>query len=96
MTRFRRLPALLTAEGARPKNWFWCGRNGAGARLAGGEADGTRDTVALTRRVINFVDRNTTELADAVYLNPVSTYTCPQQDERERELLFAAIRCSSP
>jgi hypothetical protein len=46
--------------------------------------------------VINFVDRNTTELADAVYLNPVSTYTCPQQAERERELLFAAIRCSSP
>ena len=44
--------------------------------------------VALTRRVIGFVDRDTTELADAVYLNPVSTYTCPQQAERERELLF--------
>jgi phenylpropionate dioxygenase-like ring-hydroxylating dioxygenase large terminal subunit len=44
--------------------------------------------VALTRRVIGFVDRNTTELADAVYLNPVSTYTCPQHAERERELLF--------
>ena len=29
--------------------------------------------VALTKRVIDFVDRNATELADAVYLNPVST-----------------------
>ena len=44
--------------------------------------------VELTRRVIGFVDRNTTELADAVYLNPVSTYTSPQHAERERERLF--------
>ncbi len=44
--------------------------------------------VALTRRVLDFVSRNTTELADAIYLNPVSTYTCPQQAEREREVLF--------
>lgn len=35
--------------------------------------------VALARRVIGFVDRSTTELADAVYLNPVSTHTDPQQ-----------------
>ena len=58
--------------------------------------------VALTKRVIDFVDRNTTELADAVYLNPVSTYTCPQQAERERELLFRghplffALSCELP
>ena len=44
--------------------------------------------VALTRRVLDFVDRNTTELAEAVYLNPTATYTCPNQAERERELLF--------
>src|SRR6185503_3626567 len=44
--------------------------------------------VALTRRVLDFVDRNTTELAEAVYLNPTATYTCPEQAERERELLF--------
>jgi phenylpropionate dioxygenase-like ring-hydroxylating dioxygenase large terminal subunit len=44
--------------------------------------------VALTRRVLDFVDRNTTELADAVYFNPVSTYTSLEQGERERELLF--------
>src|SRR6185436_10358915 len=44
--------------------------------------------VALTRRVLDFVDRNTTELAEAVYLNPTATYTCPNQAEREREMLF--------
>ncbi|MGE0848370.1 MAG: SRPBCC family protein [Hyphomicrobiaceae bacterium] len=44
--------------------------------------------VALTRRVLDFVDRNTTELADAVYFNPVSTYTSLEQAEHERELLF--------
>jgi phenylpropionate dioxygenase-like ring-hydroxylating dioxygenase large terminal subunit len=44
--------------------------------------------VALARRVLDFVSRNTTELADTVYLNPISTYTCPHQAEREREILF--------
>ena len=44
--------------------------------------------IALTRRVLDFVDRNSTELAEAVYLNPTATYTCPNQAERERELLF--------
>ena len=58
--------------------------------------------VALTKRVIDFVDRNTTELADAVYLNPVSTYTSPEQAEHERELLFRghplffALSCDLP
>ena len=44
--------------------------------------------VALTKRVIDFVDHNTTELADAVYRNPVATYTCPRHAERESERLF--------
>jgi nitrite reductase/ring-hydroxylating ferredoxin subunit len=44
--------------------------------------------VALTRRVFDFVDRNSTELAGAVYRNPVTTYTSASQAERERELLF--------
>ncbi len=44
--------------------------------------------VALTRRVIDFVDRGTTELADAVYLNPISTYTSREQAALERERLF--------
>ena len=44
--------------------------------------------VALTRRVIDFVERGTTELAESVYLNPVSTYACPRQAEREQHVLF--------
>jgi phenylpropionate dioxygenase-like ring-hydroxylating dioxygenase large terminal subunit len=44
--------------------------------------------VALSRRVFDFVERRTTELADAIYLNPVSTYTCPQQAEREQTVFF--------
>src|SRR5689334_18495195 len=44
--------------------------------------------VALTRRVLDFVDRGSTELAEAIYLNPTSTYTSAKQGEREREALF--------
>ena len=51
--------------------------------------------VALTRRVIDFVDRSTTELAPALFLNPVSTYTCPRQAAREASAFSAARRCSS-
>jgi phenylpropionate dioxygenase-like ring-hydroxylating dioxygenase large terminal subunit len=58
--------------------------------------------VALTRRVIDFVDRGTTELAPALFLNPVSTYTCPRQAAREKELffrggpLFFGLSCELP
>jgi phenylpropionate dioxygenase-like ring-hydroxylating dioxygenase large terminal subunit len=58
--------------------------------------------VALTRRVIDFVARGTTELADSVFLNPVSTYTCPEQARREREVffrnhpIFFALSCELP
>jgi len=44
--------------------------------------------IAPTRRVLDCVDRNATELAESVYRNPVSSYTCPRQAEREREVLF--------
>ena len=44
--------------------------------------------VTLTRRVIDFVERDTTELAQSVFLNPVSTYTCPEQAQREQHMLF--------
>jgi phenylpropionate dioxygenase-like ring-hydroxylating dioxygenase large terminal subunit len=44
--------------------------------------------VALARRVIGFVDRGTTELADAIYLNPVATYSSAEQAARERDVLF--------
>jgi phenylpropionate dioxygenase-like ring-hydroxylating dioxygenase large terminal subunit len=44
--------------------------------------------IALARRVFDFVERDTTELADAIFLNPVASYTCPQQAQRERDRLF--------
>jgi phenylpropionate dioxygenase-like ring-hydroxylating dioxygenase large terminal subunit len=44
--------------------------------------------VALTRRVLDFVERGTTELAPSVFLNPVSSYTCPKQAEREQQVFF--------
>ncbi len=53
-----------------------------------GGTTGACDQVALTRRVLDFVERDTTELAEAVFLNPTSTYTCPEQAEREQQVLF--------
>ena len=44
--------------------------------------------VTLTRRVIDFVERDTTELAQSIFLNPVSTYICPEQAQREQHVLF--------
>ena len=44
--------------------------------------------VDLTRRVLGFMENHTTELADQVYLNPTSTYTCTKQLEQEQEMLF--------
>src|SRR5262249_32860744 len=44
--------------------------------------------VALARRILHFIDHDTTELAAAAYVNRVSTYTSPAQLERERALLF--------
>ena len=44
--------------------------------------------VALVRRILRFVDENTTELAAAPYVNSVSSYTSPAQLEQERALLF--------
>lgn len=44
--------------------------------------------VALTRRIIDFVERRTTELGQEVFLNPVATYTCAEQAARERQTLF--------
>lgn len=44
--------------------------------------------VDLMRRILVFLERQTTELADAPYANPVSTYISPAQLERERAVLF--------
>ncbi|HYD49510.1 MAG TPA: Rieske 2Fe-2S domain-containing protein, partial [Terriglobales bacterium] len=44
--------------------------------------------VALTRRILSFLDSGTTELAARPFVNEVSTYTCAEQLQRERTLLF--------
>lgn len=44
--------------------------------------------VELAKRVLEFIDRRGTELADEVFLNPVETYTSEEQLAREREVFF--------
>lgn len=44
--------------------------------------------VELATRVLDFIDRRGTELADEVFLNPVDTYTSEEQLAREREIFF--------
>jgi phenylpropionate dioxygenase-like ring-hydroxylating dioxygenase large terminal subunit len=44
--------------------------------------------IAETRKLLAHLDRRTTALADGVYRNPVTDYTCPLQAEREHELFF--------
>jgi nitrite reductase/ring-hydroxylating ferredoxin subunit len=44
--------------------------------------------VALAHRVFDCIDHNTTELADAIFRNPTTSYTCPKRAERERDVLF--------
>ncbi len=44
--------------------------------------------VALIRRIVGLLDARTTQLADAPYVNHVSTYTSRAQLERERTVLF--------
>lgn len=44
--------------------------------------------ISEARKLLHYLDERTTALADDVYRNPVSSYTCPQQLERERELFF--------
>ena len=43
---------------------------------------------AEARKLLAYLDHRTTALADGIYRNPVSDYTCPEQAERERELFF--------
>jgi len=46
------------------------------------------DLIVQARKLLGHVENRTTALADGVYRNPVSSYTCPRQAERERELFF--------
>ena len=58
--------------------------------------------VAITRRIVDFVERGTTELGEEVFLNPVATYTCAEQAARERQgffrdrPLFFGLSCELP
>src|SRR3989475_8464768 len=47
-----------------------------------------QDQIAEARKLLAHLDQRTTALADAIYRNPVSDYTSPQQAARENEVLF--------
>ena len=44
--------------------------------------------IAEARTLLAHLDNRTTALADGVYRNPITDYTCPEQAARERELFF--------
>ncbi len=46
------------------------------------------DQIGEARQLLDHLQNRTTALADGIYRNPVSDYTCPQQAARERELFF--------
>ena len=47
-----------------------------------------QDQIAEARKLLAHLENRTTDLADGIYRNPVTDYTCPQQAARERELFF--------
>src|SRR3954466_15446658 len=47
-----------------------------------------QDQIAEARKLLAHIDNRTTALADGVYCNPVTDYTCPRQAARERALFF--------
>ena len=47
-----------------------------------------QDQLEQSRKLLSHLDSGTTAMADGVYLNPVTDYTCPKQLARERELFF--------
>ena len=47
-----------------------------------------QDQVAQARKLFSYLDTRTTAMAESVYRNPVSDYTCPRQAALEREMLF--------
>ena len=72
-----RLKHLAQSRGRRQdliRRGRYCCKHG----VAWGERMEHATQVALTRRVLDFVDRNTTELAEAVYLNPDRNLHLPQ------------------
>jgi phenylpropionate dioxygenase-like ring-hydroxylating dioxygenase large terminal subunit len=47
-----------------------------------------QDQIVEARKLLDHLANRTTALADGIYRNPVTDYTCPQQAQRERELFF--------
>jgi len=47
-----------------------------------------QDQIAEARKLLDHLEHRTTAMAEGVYRNPVSDYTCPQQAARERDLFF--------
>jgi phenylpropionate dioxygenase-like ring-hydroxylating dioxygenase large terminal subunit len=47
-----------------------------------------QDQIAEARKLLGYLKNRTTALADSVYRNPVTDYTCEKQAARERELFF--------
>ena len=47
-----------------------------------------QEQIAQARKLLAHLDHRTTALAEGIYSNPVTDYTCPQQAARERELFF--------
>src|SRR5216684_2831797 len=47
-----------------------------------------QDQIAEARKLLAHLDQRTTALADAIYRNPISDHTCPEQAAREHEVLF--------
>ena len=47
-----------------------------------------QDQVAQVRKLLCYLETRTTAMADEIYRNPVSDYTCRQQSAHERELFF--------
>jgi phenylpropionate dioxygenase-like ring-hydroxylating dioxygenase large terminal subunit len=47
-----------------------------------------QEQIAEAKKLLAHLDQRTTALADGIYRNPVSDYTCPEQAAQERELFF--------
>jgi phenylpropionate dioxygenase-like ring-hydroxylating dioxygenase large terminal subunit len=46
------------------------------------------DQIVEARKLLGHLDKRTTAMADTIYRNPVTDYTCETQAERERDLFF--------
>ncbi|MBV8458858.1 MAG: Rieske 2Fe-2S domain-containing protein, partial [Acetobacteraceae bacterium] len=46
------------------------------------------DQITQARKLLSYLDTRTTAMADSIYRNPVSDYTCRQQAALEREIFF--------